>query len=113
MESQGRIAKLSSDDLQAKLMQSFAENEELTRKLREAEDALRDKVSTIKVIFYACAMLVTLTTFTYINCLFHLYMHPLLLVAVAYNSRPFKLDCFNAFYLFGDYFLSSTIIFVT
>ena len=45
LESQGRIAKLSSDDLQAKLMQAFAENEELTRKLREAEEALRDKVT--------------------------------------------------------------------
>ena len=44
MESQGRIAKLSSDDLQAKLMQAFAENEELAKKLREAEEALRDKV---------------------------------------------------------------------
>jgi flagellar motor switch protein FliG len=44
LESQGRIAKLSSDDLQAKLMQAFADNEELARKLREAEDALRDKV---------------------------------------------------------------------
>ena len=46
LESQGRIAKLSSDDLQAKLMQAFAENEELVKKLKEAEDALRDKVCT-------------------------------------------------------------------
>lgn len=45
LESQGRISKLSSDELQAKLMQAFAENEELARKLKEAEDALRDKVS--------------------------------------------------------------------
>ena len=44
MESQGRIAKLSSDDLQAKLMQAFAENEELIKRLQEAEKALRDKV---------------------------------------------------------------------
>ena len=47
LESQGRIAKLSSDDLQAKLMQAFADNEELARKLREAEEALRDKVRVI------------------------------------------------------------------
>ena len=44
LESQGRIAKLSSDDLQAKLMQAFADNEELLKKLEEAEKALRDKV---------------------------------------------------------------------
>lgn len=44
LESQGRIAKLSSDDLQAKLMQAFADNEELLKKLEEAENALRDKV---------------------------------------------------------------------
>ena len=44
LESQGRIAKLSSDDLQAKLMQAFAENEELARKLRETEEELRNKV---------------------------------------------------------------------
>ena len=50
MESQGRIAKLSSDDLQAKLMQAFADNEELARKLREAEDALRDKVRVVAAL---------------------------------------------------------------
>ena len=47
LESQDRIAKLSSDDLQAKLMQAFAENEELIKRLQEAEKALRDKVGQL------------------------------------------------------------------
>ena len=60
MESQGRIAKLSSDDLQAKLMQAFAENEELARKLREAEEALRDKVN--RVVLHNIKMCIIICT---------------------------------------------------
>ena len=44
MESQARITQLTSNDLQAKLVQAFADNEELAKKLKEKEDALRDKV---------------------------------------------------------------------
>ena len=46
LQSQGRIAQLSSDDLQARLTDAYREREELARRLREAEEALGDKVSS-------------------------------------------------------------------
>ena len=45
LQSQGRIAQLSAEDLQARLTDAYREREELARKLREAEDALGTKVS--------------------------------------------------------------------
>lgn len=45
LQSQARIHHLSVADLQDRLTQAFAEREELARKLKVAEEALRDKVS--------------------------------------------------------------------
>ena len=46
LQSQGRVAQLSSDDLQTRLTDAYREREQLARKLRQAEEALRNKVST-------------------------------------------------------------------
>ncbi len=44
LRSQDRIHQLSMSNLQDRLTQAFAEREEMARKLKQAEDALRDKV---------------------------------------------------------------------
>lgn len=45
LQSQGRIAQLSADDLQSRLTDAYREREELARKLRQAEETLGNKVS--------------------------------------------------------------------
>ena len=44
LQSQGRIAQLSSEDLQGKLTEAYREREEMARRLRQAEEALGEKV---------------------------------------------------------------------
>ena len=44
LQSQARISRLSSEDLQHKLTQAFGEKEDLARRLKLAEDALGEKV---------------------------------------------------------------------
>ena len=44
MQSQGRIAQLSSEDLQGRLTDAYREREELARRLRQAEETLGNKV---------------------------------------------------------------------
>ena len=44
LQSQGRIHNLSLGNLQDKLTRAYAEREELARKLRLAEEALKEKV---------------------------------------------------------------------
>lgn len=44
LQSQGRIHHLSLADLQDRLTRAYAEREEMARKLKLAEEALRDKV---------------------------------------------------------------------
>ena len=44
LQSQARVSRLSSDDLQDKLTQAFGEKEELARRLKQAQEALKEKV---------------------------------------------------------------------
>ncbi len=46
LQSQMRISKLSSDDLQRKLTEAYGEREDLAQRLKATEDRLRDKVCT-------------------------------------------------------------------
>ena len=55
LQSQGRVAQLSAEDLQARLTEAYREREELARKLREAEEALGNKVCTYLYLpFFPC-----------------------------------------------------------
>lgn len=49
LQSQGRIAQLSAEDLQMRLTDAYREREELSRKLREAEEALGNKVLSLSL----------------------------------------------------------------
>lgn len=48
LQSQGRIHQLSIADLQDRLTRAYADREEMARKLKLAEEALRDKVSGVR-----------------------------------------------------------------
>lgn len=50
LQSQGRIHQLSSADLQDRLTRAYADREEMARKLKLAEEALRDKVGGVRGI---------------------------------------------------------------
>ncbi len=45
LESRGRIHQLALSDLQERLTRAYAEREEMARKLKMAEEALKEKVN--------------------------------------------------------------------
>ncbi len=58
LQSQMRISKLSSDDLQRKLTEAYGEREDLAQRLKATEDRLRDKVCTCLCVACVCGVCV-------------------------------------------------------